>query len=111
MPPTNVCPQCKAAVPVRRKTCVTERCDHVFRSKRKADFNLREKAMKRMRSVESDSVKSAREAQEKPLSPQGDTQMSKFYWYQCVRYCIAHLINGSVLSKLDTNSWTEQGSP
>ena len=57
MPPTKVCPQCKTAVPVRRKTC--ERCDHVFRSKRKAECNLREKAMKRMRSVESDSVKSA----------------------------------------------------
>ena len=28
MPPTKVCPQCKAAVPVRWKTC--ERCDHVF---------------------------------------------------------------------------------
>ena len=56
MPPTKVCPQCKAAVPVRRKTC--ERCDHVFRSKRKAECNLREKAMKRMRSVESDSLKS-----------------------------------------------------
>ena len=45
MPSTKVCPQCKAAVPVRRKTC--ERCDHVFRSKRKAECNLREKAMKR----------------------------------------------------------------
>ena len=63
MPPTKVCPQCKAAVPVRRKTC--ERCDHVFRSKRKAECNLREKAMKRMRSVESDSVKSARKAEDK----------------------------------------------
>ena len=49
MPPTKVCPQCKAAVPVRRKTC--ERCDHVFRSKQKAECNLREKAMKCMRSV------------------------------------------------------------
>ena len=59
MPPTKVCPQCKAAVPVRRKTC--ERCDHVFRSERKAEsVNLREKAMKRMRAVVSDSVKSAR---------------------------------------------------
>ena len=38
MPPTKVCPHCKAAVPVRRKTC--ERCDHVFRSKRKAECNL-----------------------------------------------------------------------
>ena len=55
MPPTKVCPQCKAAVPVRWKTC--ERCDHVFRSKRKAERNLREKAM---RAVESDSVKSAK---------------------------------------------------
>ena len=63
MPPTKVCPHCKAAVPVRRKTC--ERCDHVFRSKRKAECNLREKAMKRMRSVESDSVKLARKAKDK----------------------------------------------
>ena len=58
MPPTKVCPQCKAAVPVRRKTC--ERCDHVLRSKQKVECNLREKAMKPMRAVESDSVKSAR---------------------------------------------------
>ena len=35
MPPTKVCPQCKAAVPVKRKTC--ERCDLVFR---KAECNL-----------------------------------------------------------------------
>ena len=63
MPPTKVCPQCKAHVPVRRKTC--ECCDHVFRSKRKAECNLREKAMKRMRAVESDSVKSARKAKDK----------------------------------------------
>ena len=58
MPPTKVCPQCKAAVPVRWKTC--ECCDHVFGSKRKAECNLREKVMKRMRAVVSDSVKSAR---------------------------------------------------
>ena len=58
MPPTKVCLQCKAAVLVRWKTC--ERCDHVFRSKRKAECNLPEKAMKRMRAVVSDSVKSAR---------------------------------------------------
>ena len=63
MPPTKVCPQCKAAVPVRWKTC--ERCDHVFRSKRKAECNLHEKAMKRTRAVESDSVKSARKAEDK----------------------------------------------
>ena len=63
MPPTKVCPQCKAAVPVRRKTC--GRCDHVFRSKRQAECNLREKAMKRVRAVESGSVKSARKAKDK----------------------------------------------
>ena len=63
MPLIKVCPQCKAAVPVKPKTC--ERCDHVFRSKRKAECNLREKAMKRMRAVESDSVKSARKAEDK----------------------------------------------
>ena len=38
MPPTKVCPQCKAAVPVRRKTC--ERCDLS-----KNRVNLREKAV------------------------------------------------------------------
>ena len=43
MPPTKVCSQCKDAVPVRRKTC--ERCDLVFRSKRKAEPNLREKTV------------------------------------------------------------------
>ena len=63
MPPTKVCPQCKGAVPVRRKTC--ERCDHVFRSKRKTECNLREKVVKRVRAVESDSVKSTRKAKNK----------------------------------------------
>ena len=61
MPPTKVCPQCKVAVPVRWKTC--ERCDHVFRSLRKAE--CREKGMKSMRAVESESVKSARKAKDK----------------------------------------------
>ena len=63
MPPTKIHPQCKAAVPVRWKTC--ECCDHVFRSKGKAECNLREKAMKHMTAVESDSVKSARKAKDK----------------------------------------------
>ena len=58
MPSTKVCPQCKAAMPIRWKTC--ECCDHVFRSKRNAECNLREKAMKCMRAVVSDSVRSAR---------------------------------------------------
>ena len=59
----SLCLQCTAAVPVRRKTC--ERCDHVFRTKRKAECNLRVKAMKRIRAVESDSKKSARQAKDK----------------------------------------------
>ena len=50
-------------MPVRWKT--RELSDHVFRSKEKAECNLREKAMKRMRAVESDSVKSARKAEDK----------------------------------------------
>ena len=57
MPPTKVCVQCKVALPVRRKTC--ECCDHVFRSKQKAEWNLLEKVMKHTRAVESDSVKPA----------------------------------------------------
>ena len=61
MPPTKVCPQCKAPVPIRRKTC---ECYAVFRSK--ADCNLREKAL---RAVESDSVKSARKAKDKLHKP------------------------------------------
>ena len=62
MPQTKVYSQCKA--PVRRKTC--ERYA-VFRSK--AECNLREKALKRMRAVESDSVKSARKAKYKLHKP------------------------------------------
>ena len=42
-PPTKVCPHCKAAVPVRRKTC--ERCNLAFQSKRKAECNLRDKTV------------------------------------------------------------------
>ena len=67
MPLTKVCPLCKAAVPIRWKTC--ECCDLVVRSKRKADCNLRVKTMKRMGAVESDSVKSARKAKDKLHKP------------------------------------------
>ena len=42
-PPTKVCPQCKDAVPVRQKTF--ECYELVFRSKRKAECNLREKTV------------------------------------------------------------------
>ena len=43
MPPTKVCPQCKAAAPVRQKTC--KRCDLVFQFKQRAECNLREKTV------------------------------------------------------------------
>ena len=71
---------CIAAVTVRRKTC--ERCDHVFRSKRKVECNLREKAMKRVRAVESDSVKSARKAKDKCTRPVKEYQ--KFVSELCI---------------------------
>ena len=51
MPPRRVCLQCTAAILVRWKTC--ECCDHVFRSKREAECNLHEIAMKHMRVLES----------------------------------------------------------
>ena len=54
MPSTKVYLQYKTAVPLRQKTC--ECCGHVCRSKRKAECNVREKAMKRMRAVESDQL-------------------------------------------------------
>ena len=67
MPPTKACQQCKDAVPVGRKTC--ERCDLVFRSKRKAECIklARENSltMKLMGAAKSDSVKSARKAKDK----------------------------------------------
>ena len=62
MPPTKVCPQCKAAVPVRWKTC--ERCDHVFRSKQKAECNLREKVMKSARKAKDKLHKACKRASE-----------------------------------------------
>ena len=52
--PQKVCPQCEAAVPVRRKTCERcERCSHVFGSKRKVEcINLCGKTMKCIRESE-----------------------------------------------------------
>ena len=58
----------------------------------------------------------SREAQPTPTSLQEETHMSKCIIDRLVSvvliigYRIAHLIIGSVLSKLDANSWTEKGS-
>ena len=46
--PQKVCPQCEAAVPVRR-TC--ERCSHVF-SKQKAECNLCGKRIRESETIE-----------------------------------------------------------
>ena len=63
MPPSKVCPQCETIVHARLKVCKS--CEHVFRAKRKAEHNLPDKAMKRMRVSQSDSVKSAMKAKNK----------------------------------------------
>ena len=36
MPPSKVCPQCQASVPLKLKLCKC--CQHVFQSKRKAEY-------------------------------------------------------------------------
>ena len=63
MPPSKVCPQCKAMVPLRLKLCIS--CQHVFRAKRRAEHSLAAKAMKRVRLLQSDSVKSVTKAKDK----------------------------------------------
>ena len=86
-PLTKVCLQCKAAVPVRWKTC--EHCDHVFRSRRK------EKAMKCMRAVVSDSVKSARLKVScirlKISSTRPVKERQKFMSKLCIGRCMANM--------------------
>ena len=61
MPPSKVCPQCETIVPIRLKVCKS--CEHVFRAKRKAEHNLPDKTMKRMRVLQSD--KSAMKAKDR----------------------------------------------
>ena len=53
MPPSKVCPQCNAVAPIRLKSC-----QHVFRAKRQIEHTLPARAVKRLRVVLSDSVKS-----------------------------------------------------
>ena len=63
MPLSKVCPQCETIVHARLKVCKS--CQHVFRAKRKAEHNLSDKVMKRMRVLQSDSGKSAMKAKDK----------------------------------------------
>ena len=71
MPPSKVCPQYETIVPLRLKVCKS--CQHVFRAKRKAEHNLPDKAMKRMRVLQSDSVKSAIKAKDKASKRASET--------------------------------------
>ena len=57
MPPSKVCPKCDTVLPIRLKVCKS--CQHVFRAKRKSDNSLPGRAMKQLRVVLSDGVKSA----------------------------------------------------
>ena len=63
MPPSKVCPQCNAVVPIRLKVCKS--CQHVFRAKRQPEHTLPARAMKRLRVCLSDSVKSVIKAKDK----------------------------------------------
>ena len=63
MPPTKVCPECDAVVPIRLKVC--RYCQHVFRVKRRIEQNFPDKAMKRLRVMLSDGVKLAFKAKDK----------------------------------------------
>jgi hypothetical protein len=63
MPPSKVCPQCNAVVPIRLKVCKT--CQHVFRAKRQIEHTVPARAMKRLRVALSDSVKSVKMAKDK----------------------------------------------
>ena len=63
MPPSKVCPQCNAVVPIRLKVCKS--CQHVFRAKRQIEHTLPARAVKRLRVGLSDSVKSVIKAKDK----------------------------------------------
>ena len=63
MPPSKVCPECDAVVPIRLKVCKS--CQHVFRAKRKTEQTLPGRVTKRLRVVLSDSVKSVVKAKDK----------------------------------------------
>ena len=56
MPPSKICPECDAVVPIRLKVCKS--CQHVFRAKRKIEQSLAGKAMKWLQVVLPYSMKS-----------------------------------------------------
>ena len=70
MPPSKVCPQCQASVPLKLKLCKC--CQHVFQSKRKAEYSLSGQATKRMRAT-----KRASETSEQTLHRQQQDRKCK----------------------------------
>ena len=62
-PVLRVGPQCETIVAIRLRVC--KFYQHVFRAKRKAEHDLPRIAMKRMRVLQADSVKSAMKAKAK----------------------------------------------
>jgi hypothetical protein len=73
MPPSKVCPQCQASVPLKLKLCKC--CQHVFQSKRKAEYSLSDQATKRMRV--SKATKRASETSEQTLHRQRQDRKCK----------------------------------
>ena len=71
MPPSKVCPQCETIVHLRLKVCKS--CQYVFRAKRKAEHNLPDKAMKRMRVLQSDSGMKAKDKLQKASKRASET--------------------------------------
>ena len=63
MPPSKVCPQCDAVVPIRVK--VRKSCLHVFRTNRQTEHTLPGRAVKQLWVALSDSVKSVIKATDK----------------------------------------------
>ena len=73
MPPSKVFPQCQASVPLKLKLCKC--CQHVFQSKRKAEYSLSDQATKRMRV--SKATKRAPETSEQTLHRQQQDRKCK----------------------------------
>ena len=73
MPPSKVCPQCQSSVPLKLKLCKC--CQHVFQSKRKAEYSLSDQATKRMRV--SKATKRVPETSEQTLHRQ---QQDEIWW-------------------------------
>ena len=85
MHPSKVWPQCETIVPLRLKVCKS--CQHVFAVQRKAEHNLLDKAMKRMRILRSDKlwrlkIKERQKLASKLCIDEKKTEATKQAWEQ-----------------------------